>query len=131
MTTEQTTRRLVIDRATWRWGGDDLDSKFGDTQLINKAGFKCCLGFDALACGISSKSINEVYEPCYVTRKSVWRDKLKKDSGRTWAYEAMELNDNGGISNAGREVNLIEHFKYHPMGPVELVFEGEYPEGAL
>lgn len=47
MTQEQTTRRLVIDRGTWRWGEDSVDAqKFGDTQLLNRKGFKCCLDDD-------------------------------------------------------------------------------------
>lgn len=56
-----------------------------------------------------------------------WRTHL---GGRGWTEEAITLNDEDYASN-DRESQLIEHFKSHPMGPVELVFEGEYPEGAL
>lgn len=57
---------LTIDRARWRRGGDDshLVAVSGITALLNDKGLMCCLGFDALACGLSSSRINSLADPC-------------------------------------------------------------------
>lgn len=38
-------KKLILDYSTWRCGGNDLNKLgIGDTCLINKEGFMCCLG---------------------------------------------------------------------------------------
>jgi hypothetical protein len=39
-------KQLVIDRSKWRTGNDgEHQTGEGDTRLINKQGYMCCLGF--------------------------------------------------------------------------------------
>jgi hypothetical protein len=58
-------RILTIERAKWRRGGDTnaaIDAH-GPTLLHNQRGLMCCLGFDALACGVPLAVITGIGEP--------------------------------------------------------------------
>jgi hypothetical protein len=46
-------RVLTIDRSKWRRGRLGT----GSPKLLNEAGFMCCLGFEALACGLTPEQI--------------------------------------------------------------------------
>lgn len=59
-------RVLTIDRSRWRRGGDESGLGQGDTALLNDLGFMCCLGFDALACGVPDAVIHGEADPDYI-----------------------------------------------------------------
>lgn len=77
---------LTIDRTKWRRGGPGeqdaeakakgsyeahtyaLNRRFGQTMLLNNKGLMCCLGFDALACGLAPEDIENVGEPSDIPR---------------------------------------------------------------
>lgn len=55
-------RVLTIDRTRWYRGQGDRESRL----LRSKDGKMCCLGFDALACGLEEKNIIDVGFPSQV-----------------------------------------------------------------
>lgn len=120
-------RVLVIDRAKWRVGGGSQKLKYlcGRVALRNEEGFLCCLGFDALACGVPEGALKDWSLPTSVDIEHPWVDALSRDD---WAGDAMSINDDEPrrFSIEEREAKLIEHFKSHPLGPVDLRFEGDY-----
>lgn len=70
---------LTIERAKWRRGGvhdrtqlqrgQEFNEaprrapELGETLLLNEKGFMCCLGFDALACGLRPVQIQGKADP--------------------------------------------------------------------
>ncbi len=135
---------LVINRATWRRGGDDdkeLKYRFGRTQLLNEKGFMCCLGFDAVACGVPTVALIDQNEPCELgpddrvpaeyleSRLEALREYDDDDEYYTTSFgnvqavfEAMDLNDDKNIDDAERERRLVPVLKQ--LGWDDVVFVG-------
>lgn len=103
---------LVIDRSRWRRGGSKFDGQFGRTHLLNNKGMMCCLGFDALACGVLKKDIFEVANPVDVGGEKVpdayintrgW----KRGSVEEYAVQnAISANDDQYLSEPEREIKI-------------------------
>jgi hypothetical protein len=98
-------RVLTIDCATWRYGGL-ANEQNGKTALLNREGFMCCLGFDALACGLGREDILDAEEPenvrwLHADRDSALRryKETRIDAHSAWAAinDAIAANDSQGF----------------------------------
>jgi hypothetical protein len=147
-------RQLVIDRSIWRTGGDVYiyNKHFGSTQLLNRQGKMCCLGFyceriaginkydlyyrptpfalkhdffdnDDINVLIKSEKV-EVPTRYYSTSVEKVVETIKY-SDSEFSIEAIQINDDENISNEQREQLLTEHFK---TINIELIFINEYPK---
>ena len=101
-------KTFVIKRSLWRRGGDGEAKKgFGNTQLLNKQGLMCCLGFEALGCGLTEEMIFERSGPVSVLPcdipKSYYRRSNSKKGGAA-ILEAIMANDNNGLTEPEREI---------------------------
>jgi len=118
-------RELVIKRSEWRRGAMLQDhDKWGSVALLNDRGKMCCLGFDALACGVPIDAIRGFTSPEEVPFECLEPDVTKRYAkGRVregsfgiyhnsdFVNEAMEINDDSTISDEQREARLIPLLK--------------------
>jgi hypothetical protein len=140
---------LTIDRSKWRRGqgtsqGDDRAKAgigLGVTMLLNSQGYMCCLGFDALACGVSKGLILEQPDPDEFLSQNVYdsddKDELREllgeavydiyrnrfgsdDNSRHPVARAMKVNDIADLTEAEREAQLIPILK--ELGWDDVVF---------
>ena len=114
-TTEPSRKVLTIERAKWRRGGDAGGSS--KTLLFNqKDELMCCLGFDALACGVPLRYIQNAGDPAdifdlasfpeYVASR-ITDKATDEDDGNRWltpaVRSAIEHNDDEKIDDDERE----------------------------
>lgn len=144
---------LVINRAKWRNGGDSNDlqdtydadkcDKFGETFLLNDDGFMCCLGFDAVACGIPKNDILNTSDPISLignsedlvdsTLKRYARFRIKSSGGGTWCDNsaavkaALSANDDSTLTPTTREKRVRAALL--KLGWDEVKFVGVAPKG--
>jgi hypothetical protein len=121
--------KVVIDRSKWRTGGDVRPSGWGDTELRNKNGFQCCLGFCVKAFD-PKLPITGRAEPANL---GVFIPSLASNFVSNWvapsftntplAIRAMAINDDPEISHRQREAKLLRLFK---NSPYQLKFVGKY-----
>lgn len=119
---------FTINRAKWRSGGeDDNMTGHGVTELQNKEGYRCCLGFACLAAGFKVDDILRHGEPGSIGdgvlkgKKSVL---INEEGGNsTFSTEAISINDCMGYTREAREERLIRLGKKHQ---VEIKFKGKY-----
>lgn len=122
-------KELTIDRSLWYRGQGGDSSKLERTD-----GRRCCIGFYALACGLTRKEIlcrtylsthgDESVPPPH---EAAWLDELMPD--RTWdygisatiGYELAMINDNELMPEPAREVRIAELFMRHGNVRVTLV----------
>jgi hypothetical protein len=112
---------LTIERATWRRGGGSvcLSDRLGPTRLLNDKGLMCCLGFDALACGIPREHILGQFDPESLLRGKYQPPQRDEDipveyiNTRIVDFEnapavvaAMSANDDSDISEEVREIRV-------------------------
>jgi hypothetical protein len=72
---------LVIDRQRWLRGRDMQDpEEWGGPMLLNHLGKQCCLGFDAVACGIDPAQVEGTYYPARLTSK-LWHKGIPLPEG--------------------------------------------------
>lgn len=112
--------KFIIKRSEWLRGG------IPSTQLLNREGEKCCLGFFSLACGIDSKYIQGVATPADICRIFFTTPKLN-DKFPEWVLASshnatinssdinslMCINDDKDINDSKREENIKEIFAKH------------------
>lgn len=133
-------KTLTIDRSKWRTGGlREHQTGKGETLLLNKFGYMCCLGFYCLQAGVDKNTIKHQFNPANLQIELKDDDKNMrvllsdyKDSFGEWnlentefADDAITINDNPDIDSKTREEQITEHFA--KVG-VEIVFVGEYSE---
>ena len=105
---------VVIDRAKWHRGKGGPGSK-----LITFDGKMCCLGFDALACGLKHDDINLRCDPAGtgfgipglvdITDAPLWSAEDRKQfMDSEVCREMMEINDSESTTDEEREAALIE-----------------------
>lgn len=109
--------KLIIDRTKWRTGsyGETATGK-GDTALLNKEGFMCCLGFECLRRGLNEDEILGQPEP----ETMIFDDRFEKDrfgdmvndSGhnRSWVDQAISINDDMLTSLKEKEEKIQKIF---------------------
>jgi hypothetical protein len=125
--------KVVIDRAKWRTGQFSKNKTgISYTDLVNHAGYMCCLGFVCQAAGVSYNHLLGVSTPAdlsYDVRKGTNLHELlsvhdiSKNSMLT--KSAMLINDCHATTPAEKEKQLLELFKDSEF---ELEFTGEYPQ---
>jgi hypothetical protein len=128
-------RQLIIEESKWYRGKGGVQSRL----LRVEDGKMCCLGFDALACGLKEGNILDAAFPTsvqysYPTSKYVaaplptemqWlegsTDDFADEEGEYKSYEAAigDINDDDTISDDERKERLRPLFA---VGGVELVF---------
>jgi hypothetical protein len=108
---------LTIERATWRRGGGYPSDRLGPTRLLNDRGLMCCLGFDAVACGVPRERILGEVDPESLLR---WRypqldggipaeyinTRLDDFENTPAVVAAMSANDDSDISEEVREIRV-------------------------
>ncbi len=110
-------KKFTIKRSEWTRG-----NKNGPSRLLNEDGFKCCLGFYALASGLRNQDIKLLYSPTeiildknkrwdsFLLKESLLDDKLlNSDACET----LMFINDNPVSSDKVKEKDIIKMFKQH------------------
>ena len=111
--------KFTVDRA--RWVNGSTSDHMGNSALLNEEGNMCCVGFLALACGLTEKQIN--LEPAFIcVSQSAQR-------GRKRVIDAVEESDvyvtNDDHGNArSRERKLTRLFR--KIG-VDVKFTGRAP----
>ncbi len=128
-------QQLIIDRSKWRFGGDydNLDEKYGSTELLNSKGYMCCLGFFSKdLCDVPEECLEGVCTPRTINRKYRTNvEILLSNSEGSYAgdslfsKEAIEINDAFRGEKEERELLIINHFK---KIDVNVSFINEYPE---
>ena len=116
---------LTIYRDLWQRGGD------GDTALLNHNGM-CCLGFMAMAAGVSGSDMYDVFEPHDLdfecTGLPLLEDMVDHEDcplGTRFSDEAVAINDSYIHSSDAIEESLIKLFE--GIGTT-LTFEDEAPD---
>ena len=108
-------KTLVIKVKRWLHGGRS------PSQLRNKAGSMCCLGFLARDCGASVKDIEEKSTPGNTTGIGIkWPQKILRKAGHysydftelntTLSHEIMRVNDNKNLPLAEKQSELKKLF---------------------
>ena len=115
---------LIINRAKWRTGeGGETQTGKGDTQLLNKQGYMCCLGFRCQQMGVPRKLLLEEGTPGCIRGWDI-PDLIDDDGNNTeFSQTAMELNDAQDMSRITRERKIKDHFE--TIG-VTVEFIGDY-----
>jgi hypothetical protein len=115
---------LIINRAKWRTGQDgETETGKGDTQLLNKEGYMCCLGFRCQQMGVPRKLLLEEGTPGCIRGWDI-PDLIDDDGDNTeFSQTAMELNDAQDMSRITRERKIKAHFE--TIG-VTVEFIGDY-----
>ena len=96
---------VVIDRKLWYRG-----KGAGGSRLLTEEGKMCCLGFDALACGLKAEDILYITSPGstgYDVPGLVNVDTYHHDNSKVCG-EMMMTNDNEVIADGEREKLLTE-----------------------
>ena len=118
---------LIINRAKWRTGQDPIDIDFstgkGDTLLLNKEGFMCCLGFRCHQMGIPKKDLLNVATPDSIATHWDIPDLLDSRGNTKFTNEAIGINDDGSLTSEEREIAITKHFV--TIG-VTVEFKGKY-----
>lgn len=125
---------VVIDRSKWRCGGEGVGRiGEGSTELLNKEGYMCCLGFACLRAGLSKKTILRVARPdseeLVIERHRSVPQKLTavnlySTSGDIeWVNKAINNNDSKSFTPKEREYRIKQNFK---TGGHTVEFVGEY-----
>lgn len=116
---------LKINRAKWRSGGSsDNKTGRGETKLLNRGGYMCCLGFRCIQLGIPKSTLLMKPTP-EETGWEVIPDLITKDGrDNLFCNNAIDINDDVSISQEQREKKIITHFA---KKNVKVVFTGKYP----
>lgn len=56
-------KKLIIDRTKWARRKQDMSQPYGVSKLLNETGGMCCLGFDVLNNGASTREVLGNYTP--------------------------------------------------------------------
>jgi hypothetical protein len=97
----------IIKRSEWDRGREQEDND--PTFLLGPHG-KCCLGFEALACGATEEQIRRECSPANVPDVN-WPDWLKpfiNGNESSGAHSAIQINDDTTITEKERESLLID-----------------------
>ena len=109
-------QQLEIKRSEWLRGSKSAyggyDSELWNTKAKDAGfGYKCCLGFMALAMGSSPDEIKTVPSPenIFGPPQDIWTDYLTNRENGDFILDAMDINDHA-IMNEVREKQLADLF---------------------
>lgn len=99
---------LTIDRSKWNRGKKGP----GACLMLNEVGMMCCLGFDALACGLTESQIMGVGTPSmimdapeeYISKRSTFKEVCMNSP----VGDAIRANDNELMLDSDREIRVRE-----------------------
>lgn len=123
------TKKVTIDRSRWLVPSTCPDE---DGVLLDRTGFRCCLGFLGQACGVPDAPMLGKPLPGDVNGYDLWpaplftKTPLSKTGSEddTWATVFAAFND-ADIDNATREEFIAHGFRV-VLG-LDTEFVGEYP----
>lgn len=119
-------KKVIIDRS--KWLNLHTRHKLGPSVMLDVSGNRCCLGFIAQVEGIEDDKLLALGTPAgtnlVIKNLSTIENGNKFITNTPTAGSAMELNDQAGMSTAGRERALQILF----ADLYELEFVGEYPQ---
>lgn len=112
--------KFIIERSTWRCGGFGLKgvTQHGNqyTKLLDKEGFRCCLGSVCSQLGVPDEMLLDIAYPrqvqldSYKHVLSILREELPSHANNSiLAQEAIDINDSY-LSFSVREEKLIALF---------------------
>ena len=117
---------LIIDRAKWRTGANSpIETGVGQTQLLNKEGYMCCLGFRCHQMGIPEKDLLGMGSPGSIITDWDIPDLINSRGNTPFTAEAVRINDDSSITPEEREKRITKHFA--TIG-VTVEFKGKYPK---
>ena len=135
-------KKLIIDRSKWRTGQNIFNedkqrtSGMGETQLHNRYGYQCCLGFFCNQAGIPENELIEVGEPQgiesishYIKENDAMKILVRKYKSAyvntLFTKRAISINDGHRFDRKKREEKIKEHFG--SVG-INVVFKGRYED---
>jgi hypothetical protein len=139
------TKVLTIYRQLWYRGHGSDESRLLVTEALdpNHAGQMCCLGFDALNCGLSPEEIAEREMPKAIEQVTLLKhpDYFQTRASQpvaytTWMNGIATINDaeigdaNGTRTEETREQDIRRLFIKH-LGYEDVVFSDEDPPADL
>jgi hypothetical protein len=109
--------KLIIDRSKWRTGsnGENQTGK-GETLLLNRSGYMCCLGFMCVQSGIEKRACLGIGMPSDLNQDlfnniSILVDLTEYNICATdFSDDAMDINDAEDLTSKEREELLKCHF---------------------
>jgi len=131
-------KKFTINRSIWRCGtlSDDLNKRHGEgeTQLLNREGFMCCLGQVCEQAGVPKDRLKCIEYPRnlannfkeeieFLIEPSSMQIYSNGFSNSELAAAAVSINDNPKITLEKREKALVELFA---DAGYELEFIGDY-----
>ena len=118
---------LVINRAKWRTGDySHNETGKGETSLLNKEGFMCCLGFRCNQMGIPKKELLNIGVPAMLSDKFDIPDLINTlGNDSEFANEAMSINDDSSTTPKEKEKLITNHFA---KKNIIVIFKGRYPK---
>lgn len=122
---------FTVDRAKWRCGDSGPNLRgIGRTQLRNSDGYQCCLGFACVAAGIAESKILSKLTPVAVSTMHGKDIPHLTDDGCNSEFTkmAMDINDNGELTDREREEELILLGK---TMHIDIDFIGEYKQSNM
>ncbi len=107
---------LVIDRKKWvRCTGEDVMGRYGFSNLLNKRGSMCCLGFACLKVGLTKEVIRGHSSPNTNTIRNLLNSKTTKLSELLKSIDVtnqlIEINDNFKTDDAYKEKEIKRIFR--------------------
>jgi len=108
-------KKFTVRRSKWRRGGIRYNNDKGETFLLNKKGYMCCLGFATnQICRVTKKNLLEEASPsCVLENKSTFTNEYGVNNDLT--RRAMRINDASNISDKLREERLTALFKNYDI----------------
>lgn len=137
-------QKLIIDRARWRTGGhetlgDSVITGIGQTRLLNKEGYMCCLGFACEQSGVPKDALLNKASPSCISEeseefthgydKALLNSKLLSQNVEGFfrnsdlSDSAMNINDSISLTIEKREFEIKELFS---KNGIEVEFINEY-----
>jgi hypothetical protein len=120
-------KKLVIDRNRWLRGHEGSSALL--VRVMDEDPQMCCLGFHALACGLTEDDIeNKAYPSVLGDYPERWlleeQDSWVPESGvvnvKLWDRVIALMNDANGVDDPTREAWLTEGFR--ALGGIEVEF---------
>jgi hypothetical protein len=100
---------FTVDRAKWVSGGDEHAVGKGKSALVNKNGFRCCLGFVANQCGVRLKDMLNVPMPYFINKPTTRMLEVFPEGNYALQDKAAEINDSRSPVKT-RERKLVKLF---------------------
>jgi hypothetical protein len=136
--------KVTIDRSKWRTGLNSTNQTGeGRTELLNKEGYMCCLGFCMAASKVAKKNLLDASAPSgCLNQFAIDPNKAMRSSGvralteksptspifknSEFAFDAMKINDSVRSTPKQKEEAILELFKDSVF---DIKFTGEYTKG--